>query len=60
MGAVFKRVPPPDLQVLDMEDGFHWVASICRLMGALGLAFTDLGLGDGTSLQSVASLGAGV
>ncbi|MCX7595665.1 MAG: N-acetylglucosamine-6-phosphate deacetylase [Fischerella sp.] len=43
MGTVFKRVPPPDLQVLDVEGDWISLGGVdLQINGALGLAFTDL------------------
>jgi N-acetylglucosamine-6-phosphate deacetylase len=54
MGAVFKRVPPPDLQVLDVAEDWVSLGGVdLQINGALGLAFTDVSLGDGTSLQEI-------
>jgi N-acetylglucosamine-6-phosphate deacetylase len=53
MGAVFKRVLPPDLQ-LDLAGDWLSLGGIdLQINGALGLAFTDLSPDDGNSLQQI-------
>ncbi len=43
MGTIFKRVPPPDLQVLDVAGDWISLGGVdLQINGALGLAFTDL------------------
>jgi len=42
MDGVFKRVPPPDLQVLDIAEDWVSLGVDLQINGALGLAFTDL------------------
>jgi N-acetylglucosamine-6-phosphate deacetylase len=43
MGTVFKRVPPPDLQVLDVKGDWISLGGVdLQINGALGLAFPDL------------------
>ncbi|MER3589581.1 MAG: N-acetylglucosamine-6-phosphate deacetylase, partial [Mastigocladus sp. ERB_26_1] len=41
--TVFKRVPPPDLQVLDVKGDWISLGGVdLQINGALGLAFPDL------------------
>lgn len=43
MGAVYNRVPPPDLEVLDVAEDWISLGGVdLQINGALGLAFTDL------------------
>ncbi|WP_413198780.1 N-acetylglucosamine-6-phosphate deacetylase [Nostoc piscinale] len=43
MGTVFKRVPPPDLQILDVAGDWISLGGVdLQINGALGLAFTEL------------------
>ncbi|AUT02817.1 N-acetylglucosamine-6-phosphate deacetylase [Nostoc sp. CENA543] len=43
MGTVFKRVPPPDLQILDVAGDWISLGGVdLQINGALGLAFPDL------------------
>jgi N-acetylglucosamine-6-phosphate deacetylase len=54
MGIVFKRVPPPDLQVLDV--GGDWVSLggvDLQINGALGLAFPDLNVDNADKLPEI-------
>ena len=57
MNAVFKRVPPPDLQVLDVAEDWVSLGGVdLQINGALGKAFTDLSPSDGTCLQKICRL----
>lgn len=54
MGAVFTRVTPPDLQVLDVAEDWISLGGVdLQINGALGLAFTDLQTQDIASLQEI-------
>lgn len=54
MGAVFKRVAPPDLQVLDVAGDWISLGGVdLQINGALGLAFTDLQAPDSAKLQEI-------
>lgn len=57
MNAVFKRVPPPDLQVLDVAGDWISLGGVdLQINGALGLAFTDLQPHDVVKLQQICEL----
>lgn len=57
MNAVFKRVPPPDLQVLDVAGDWISLGGVdLQINGALGLAFTDLQPHDVVKLQEISEL----
>ena len=57
MDAVFKSVPPPDLQVLDLAEDWVSLGGVdLQINGGLGKAFTDLSPGDGTCLQKICRL----
>lgn len=52
--AVFKRVAPPDLQVLDVAGDWISLGGVdLQINGALGLAFTDLQAQDSPKLQEI-------
>lgn len=54
MDVVFKRVPPPDLQVVDV--GGDWVSLggvDLQINGALGLAFPDLNVENAAKLPEI-------
>ena len=54
MGAVFTRVTPLDLQVLDVAEDWISLGGVdLQINGALGLAFTDLQTQDIASLQEI-------
>lgn len=54
MNAVFQRVPPPDLQVLDVAGDWVSLGGVdLQINGTLGLAFTDLKPGDSASLEKI-------
>jgi N-acetylglucosamine-6-phosphate deacetylase len=54
MGTIFKRVAPPDLQVLDVEGDWISLGGIdLQINGALGLAFPDLTADDTDKLQKI-------
>lgn len=55
--AVFKRVPPPNLQVLDVAGDWISLGGVdLQINGALGLAFTDLQPDDVVKLQEICDL----
>ncbi len=55
--AIFKRVPPPDLQVLDVAGDWISLGGVdLQINGALGLAFTDLQSLDVVKLQEICEL----
>ena len=52
--AVFKRIPPPDLQVLDVAGDWISLGGVdLQINGALGKTFNDLSLDDGDFLQKI-------
>jgi N-acetylglucosamine-6-phosphate deacetylase len=52
--AVFKRVPPEGLQVVDVAGDWVSLGGVdLQINGGLGLAFTDVGTGDVESLQEI-------
>lgn len=52
--AVFKRVPPEGLQVVDVAGDWVSLGGVdLQINGGLGLAFTDVGIGDVESLQKI-------
>ncbi len=54
MGAVFQRVPPPDLQVLDLAGDWVSLGGVdLQINGALGLAFTDVQSHHVATLQEI-------
>lgn len=54
MEADLQRVPPPDLQVLDVAGDWVSLSGIdLQINGSLGLAFTDLQTQDTASLQKI-------
>lgn len=54
METVFKRVPLPDLQVLDVEGDWISLGGIdLQINGALGLAFPNLSVEDDSRLQEI-------
>jgi N-acetylglucosamine-6-phosphate deacetylase len=54
VASVLKRVPPPDLQVLDVAGDWISLGGVdLQINGALGLAFTDLSPSDGESLEAI-------
>ncbi|MBW4574097.1 MAG: N-acetylglucosamine-6-phosphate deacetylase [Aphanothece sp. CMT-3BRIN-NPC111] len=54
MYTVFKRVTPPELQVLDVGEDWVSLGGVdLQINGALGLAFTDLIPADGDKLQEI-------
>ena len=54
MGTIFKRVIPPDLQILDVEGDWISLGGIdLQINGALGLAFPDLTADDTDTLQKI-------
>lgn len=57
MGTVLKRVPAPELQVLDVAEDWVSLGGVdLQINGALGKAFTDLSPSDSTCLQKVCRL----
>lgn len=52
--AVFKRIPPPELQVLDVAGDWISLGGVdLQINGALGKTFNDLSLDDGDFLQKI-------
>lgn len=52
--AVFKRVPPEGLQVVDVAGDWVSLGGVdLQINGGLGLAFTDVGIEDVESLQKI-------
>lgn len=52
--AVFKRIPPPDLQVLDVAGDWISLGGVdLQINGALGKTFNDLSLDDGDCLPKI-------
>lgn len=52
--AVFKHIPPPNLQVLDVAGDWISLGGVdLQINGALGKTFNDLSLDDGDFLQKI-------
>ncbi len=54
VASLLKRIPPPDLQVLDVAGDWISLGGVdLQINGALGLAFTDLSPSDCESLEKI-------
>ncbi|AFZ15383.1 N-acetylglucosamine 6-phosphate deacetylase [Crinalium epipsammum PCC 9333] len=57
MDTVLQRIPPPDLEVLDVEGDWISLGGVdLQINGGLGLAFTDLTSADGDKLEKICQL----
>ena len=57
MDTVLQRIPPPDLEVLDVEGDWISLGGVdLQINGGLGLAFTDLTGADGEKLEKICQL----
>jgi N-acetylglucosamine-6-phosphate deacetylase len=57
MDTVLQRIPPADLEVLDVEGDWISLGGVdLQINGGLGLAFTDLTIADGEKLEEICQL----
>ncbi len=57
METVLQRIPPPDLEVWDVEGDWISLGGVdLQINGGLGLAFTDLTSADGDKLEKICQL----